>query len=69
MIRSVDKKKADNSKADKKADTSKTDKKADVEKAETSMELKSKKRKLSETAEVKDGEKDLIKQVSFDNMR
>jgi hypothetical protein len=53
----------------KKADTSKTDKKANVEMAETSMESKSKKRKLSETAEVKDGEKDLIKQVSFDNMR
>jgi hypothetical protein len=33
------------------------------------MESKSKKRKLSESAEVKDGEKDLIKQVSFDNMR
>jgi hypothetical protein len=60
MIRSVDKKKAD---------TSKTDKKADVEKAETPMESKSKKQKLSKTAEVKDGEKDLVKQVSFDNMR
>ncbi len=69
IIRSVDKKKADNSKADKKADTSKTDKKADVEKAETSMESKSKKQKLTEWAEVKDGEKDLVKHVSFDNMR